>query len=123
MLASFTTAQLAYLQGERRLARLATADENAKPHVTPVGMWQYNAGLGTIDIGGHNLAATKKYRNVKANRQAALVVDDLASVDPWRPRAIIVEGSAEALSLGGEDDALIRITPEKIISWGLETPA
>jgi len=68
-------------------------------------------------------AATKKFRNVEANPQAALVVDDLASVDPWHPRAVIVEGSAEALSRGGEDDALIRITPEKIISWGLETPA
>lgn len=62
-----TSAQLAYLQEERRLARLATADENGKPHVTAVGVWRYNDKLGTIDVGGHNLATTQKYRNVIAN--------------------------------------------------------
>jgi pyridoxamine 5'-phosphate oxidase family protein len=116
---TFTPTQLAYVQAERRLGRLATADEKGKPHVTPVGMWRYNPELGTVDISGHNLAATKKYRNVQANPQAALVIDDLATTDPWHPRAVIVEGSAEAVP-GDGDDALIRITPNKIISWGLE---
>ncbi|MGH8915076.1 MAG: PPOX class F420-dependent oxidoreductase [Acidimicrobiia bacterium] len=116
---TFTPAQLAYLQGERRLARLATADQNGKPHVTPVGMWRYNEELGTVDIGGHNLAATKKFRNVQANPQAALVIDDLATTDPWHPRAVIVEGPATAIPRNG-DDALLRIAPDKIISWGLE---
>ncbi|HZD23188.1 MAG TPA: PPOX class F420-dependent oxidoreductase [Acidimicrobiia bacterium] len=112
-----TPAQLAYLHGERRLARLATADQNGRPHVTPVGMWRYNDDLGTIDVSGHDLAATKKYRNVVANPQAALVVDDLASVDPWHPRAVVVQGSAAALDEDGQ--AVIRIRPNKIISWGM----
>ncbi|HZD23541.1 MAG TPA: PPOX class F420-dependent oxidoreductase [Acidimicrobiia bacterium] len=114
---TFTESQLAYLNGERRLARLATADENGRPHVTPVGMWRYNEEQGTIDIGGHDLAATKKYRNVKANPQAALVVDDLASLDPWHPRAVMVQGPAAVVNEDGH--ALIRIQPDKVLSWGV----
>lgn len=120
MTASLNSAQLAYLQEGRRLARLATADETGMPHVVPVGMWRYNTDLATVDIEGHDLAATKKYRNVQANAQAALVVDDLASVDPWLPRGVVVQGAAQALPQ--HDDgagALIRITPDKIASWGV----
>lgn len=117
---TFTPAQLAYLQGGRRLGRLATADENGRPQVTPVGMWRYNEELGTIDVGGRKLIATKKYRNVRANPQAALVVDDVASTNPWRPRAVIVEGPTEVMPQDGGSNALIRITPDRIISWGLE---
>lgn len=112
--------QLDYLHGERRLGRLATADASGKPHVTPVGMWSYNPDLGTIDIGGHDFQATKKFRNVVANPRVAFVVDDLASVDPWRPRAVIVEGTAEAVPAGDGHGPLIRVTPENVISWGLE---
>lgn len=115
---AFTPAQLAYLQSGRRLGRLATADRNGRPHVTPVGMWSFNEDRGTIDVRGHNLAATKKYRNVGANAQTAFVVDDLASTDPWHPRAVIVEGPAETIAVG--EDVVIRITPDKIISWGVE---
>lgn len=113
-----TTAQLAYLQEGRRLARLATADTDGMPQVTPVGMWRYNDELGTVDVRGHDLAATKKYRNVRANPQAALVVDDLASVDPWHPRAILVQGRAAAVTEGGEQ--LIRISPDRVVSWGID---
>jgi pyridoxamine 5'-phosphate oxidase family protein len=115
---SFAPAELDYLKGERRLARLATADQSGLPHVTPVGMWHYNPELGTIDVTGHDFGATRKYRNVKANPQAALVVDDLASIDPWRARAVLVQGPAEAIE-DAEQGALIRIRPDRIISWGL----
>ena len=117
MRASFSPVELAYLQGERRLARLATADTEGRPQVTPVGMWRINEALGTIDIGGHNFTATKKFRNVTANPQAALVVDDLASTNPWRPRGVTIQGSAIAVDEGG---GLIRISPDRIFSWGLE---
>jgi PPOX class F420-dependent enzyme/OxyR family protein len=85
--ATFSAAELDYLQAERRLARLATADTDGQPQVTPVGMWRYNAELGTIDITGHSFASTRKYRNAKANPKAALVVDDIVSLDPYRPRS------------------------------------
>lgn len=60
---SFSPAELAYLQGERRLGRIATADLSGRPQVTPVGMWRYNPELGTIDITGRAFATTRKYRN------------------------------------------------------------
>src|SRR6266508_3880568 len=40
--------ELEYLEGERRLGRLATVDGTGQPHVVPVG-WSYNPELGTID--------------------------------------------------------------------------
>lgn len=120
----FSPAELAYLTSERRLARVATADAAGHPQVTPVGMWRYNPDLGTIDVTGHDFATTRKFRNVHANPHAAIVVDDLASTDPWRPRAVVVEGTAQAIrDRGADTPALIRITPTRIISWGLNHDA
>ncbi len=119
-MAALSTAELAYLRAERRLGRLATADASGQPHVVPVG-WSYNLDLGTIDVSGRNFAASRKFRNVRANPQASIVVDDLASVNPWRPRAVVVEGRAEAIDGSGGREALIRIFPDRIHSWGLDT--
>lgn len=120
-MASFSEAELGYLQSERRLARLATTEANGQPHVVPVGMWHYNPDLGTIDVTGHDFAASRKFRNVQANPKAALIVDDLASVDPWRPRAVLVQGHAQAVQgRPGAHEAIIRIIPDKIVSWGLD---
>jgi pyridoxamine 5'-phosphate oxidase family protein len=83
----------------------------------PVG-WGFNRELDTIDVGGMNLAQTKKFRDVRRNGRAAIVIDDLASVDPWRPRGIEIRGRAEAVEA---DRALIRIHPERIVSWGIES--
>jgi pyridoxamine 5'-phosphate oxidase family protein len=111
----FSAAELAYLHGERRLGRLATVGRDGTPHVVPVG-WTHNREVDTIDVGGHALAQTKKFRDVTRSGRAAIVIDDLASVNPWRPRAIEVRGRAEAIR---EPSALIRIHPERIVSWGL----
>lgn len=113
----FSPAELAYLTGERRLGRLATADAHGMPHVVPVG-WRYNPDTDTIDVGGRDFTRSKKFRNVLANPRASFVVDDMASTDPWRPRSVMVQGSAEAIDRDGEQ--LIRITPDKIVSWGLD---
>jgi Pyridoxamine 5'-phosphate oxidase len=50
----FTRDELAYLVGERRLARIATVGNDGTPHVVPVG-WSYNADEGAIDISGLHL--------------------------------------------------------------------
>lgn len=121
-MAGFSDAELDYLTSERRLGRIATADARGRPQVTPVGMWRYNPALGTIDVTGRDFATTRKYRNVEANPHAAIVVDDVASVTPWRPRAVIVEGRAEAVPAGEGSGPLIRIHPDRVISWGLEAP-
>jgi len=112
---SFSDAELAYLTGDRRLGRVATVGKDGTPHVAPVG-WSYNAETDTIDIGGRNFEASKKYRDVQRSGRAAVVIDDLASVDPWRPRGIEVRGRAEIVSDPGP---MIRIHPDRIVSWGL----
>lgn len=117
----FTETELAYLAldtGAPRLGRVATVGEDGTPHVAPVG-WSFNEAEGTIDIGGHTMERTKKFRDVQRSRRAAVVIDDLASVDPWRPRGIEIRGAAEAI---GEPRALIRVHPERVLSWGLERP-
>lgn len=113
----FTDAELRYLAGGRQLGRLATVGVDGTPHVVPVG-WIYNAARDTIDIGGRDLEASKKFRDVARSGRAAIVIDDLESVDPWRPRAVEIRGRAEAITL---PTPLIRIHPERIISWGLES--
>jgi pyridoxamine 5'-phosphate oxidase family protein len=112
----FTEAELRYLTGGQQLGRIATVGADGTPHVVPVG-WIYNAARDTIDVGGHELERSKKFRDVARNGRAAIVIDDVESTDPWRPRAVEVRGRAEAIAL---PTALIRIFPERIISWGLE---
>jgi pyridoxamine 5'-phosphate oxidase family protein len=112
----FTEAELRYLTGGRLLGRIATVGADGMPHVVPVG-WIYNAARDTIDVGGNELQGSKKFRDVARTGRAAIVIDDLESTDPWRPRAIEIRGSAEAIAL---PTSLIRIHPERIISWGLE---
>jgi pyridoxamine 5'-phosphate oxidase family protein len=111
----FTDTELRYLTGGRQLGRLATVGGDGTPHVVPVG-WIYNAARETIDIGGHELEATKKFRDVERGGRAAIVIDDLQSTDPWRPRGVEIRGRAEAITL---PTPLIRIHPERIVSWGL----
>jgi pyridoxamine 5'-phosphate oxidase family protein len=115
---AFSPAELAFLTGERLLGRIATIDAAGRPHVVPVG-WRYNSELDTIDVTGRDLAATQKFRNVRRNPTAAVVIDDVQP--PWRPRSVMVRGRAEALGEPGRDGALIRITPDRVTSWGLET--
>lgn len=82
-MSAFSDAELAYLLGERRLARVATVGKDGTPHVVPVG-FSYNPEHDVIDVGGRDFAQSKKYRDVKRSGRAAIVIDDLASIDPWR---------------------------------------
>ncbi len=116
-MSAFTEDELSYLNGApRRLARLATVGADGTPHVVPVG-WSFNPELDAIEIGGHDFAATKKFRDVRRHGRAAVVIDDLASTDPWRPRGVEVRGRAEAVEASRP---LIRIHPERIVSWGID---
>jgi pyridoxamine 5'-phosphate oxidase family protein len=121
----FTDKEIEYLQ-EQSLGRLATVGKNGDPHVVPLS-FRYNEDLKTIDIGGHNLGRSKKFRDVGSTGKAALVVDDV--LPPWRPRGVEIRGRAEALGAGGRavnedfDEELIRIHPERIVGWGLDSDA
>ena len=118
----FTPAEIAYLQSQR-LARIATSADG-QPHVVPVA-FRYNPETDTIDVGGHGFAQRKKFRDVQRNPRAAIVVDDLASVDPWRPRMLEVRGQVDVLTTGGDsigpgfDPEMFRIKPRRIISFGI----
>ena len=122
-MSAFTDAELAYLKSQR-LARIATSS-NGLPHVVPLA-FRYNPETDTIDVGGHAFAQRKKYRDVQGNPRIAIVIDDLASVDPWRPRMIEIRGDAEILPTGGEtigrgfDPEMFRIHAKRIISIGIE---
>jgi pyridoxamine 5'-phosphate oxidase family protein len=111
----FTDAELAYLAGGRQLGRIATVGADGTPHVVPVA-WIYNAARDTIDVGGSDLESTKKFRDVARSGRVAIVIDDIASVDPWHPRGIEIRGRGEAIAI---PTPLIRIHPERIVSWGL----
>lgn len=119
---TFTDAELAYLHSQT-LGRLATLRPDGTLQASPIGFTVNEDG--TVDIGGMFMAKTQKYRNVEATGQVALVVDDLASTDPWRVRCVEIRGTAEVVpgtpqpgSSG--DGALIRIHPKRVISFGLD---
>jgi pyridoxamine 5'-phosphate oxidase family protein len=120
---SLTKHEREYLASQP-LGRLATVDSSGHPQNNPVG-FDYDEGTGTIDIGGFSMGTTRKFANVATTPFASLVVDDLVSKDPWTVRGIEIRGRAEAIS--GQEPRnsysspdIIRITPTRIISWGLD---
>jgi pyridoxamine 5'-phosphate oxidase family protein len=121
----FTDEERRYLLSGVALGRLATVGSDGTPHVVPTS-YRYNQRHDTIDIGGHGFATRKKYRDVLRNAKVAFVIDDLASVNPWRARGIEIRGEAEVLDTGGAElgpgfaPQMFRITPKRIVSWGLE---
>ena len=112
-ISAFSDTELAYLQAERRLGRVATIGRDGMPHVTPVG-WSYNPELDTIDIGGRGLAQSRKFADVARTGRAAIVIDDV--LPPRRLRGIEVRGEAEAVE---SPQAVIRIHPQRVRSWDL----
>jgi len=120
---TFSGPELAYL-GTQRLGRLATVRSDGSPQVSPVG-FTYNQDLGTIDIGGFTMSRSQKFRNVVHDAKVAFVVDDVVSTEPWRVRCLEIRGVAEAIrdegnSEPGHDRSIIRIRPERIISFGID---
>jgi pyridoxamine 5'-phosphate oxidase family protein len=122
---TLTAGELRYI-ATQRLGRLATIQPSGAPQVNPVSCY-YNAATGTIDIGGHSMAASRKYRNILANPRVAVVLDDMVPARPPRIRCLEIRGRAEAIddpvsttaTAGGP---IIRIYPERVISWGIDPP-
>lgn len=120
----FTPAEVAYLNSQM-LGRLATVGPEGQPHVVPV-TFRYNPDLDTIDIGGHDFAQRKKFRDVQKQSRVAFVVDDVASFDPWHARGIEIRGLAQILETGGTtirpdfDPQMFRITLHHVVSWGID---
>ena len=124
-----------------RVARLATADGGGAPYAVPIcyafdGERVYTAiDLKPKRVGGR---ALKRVRNILENPQVALVVDDY--LEDWSELAyVMIRGKADILESGEERGraetllrekypqyaemlepgcAVIRITPERVVSWG-----
>jgi pyridoxamine 5'-phosphate oxidase family protein len=131
-MATFTQAEIQYLSTQP-LGRIATVGPDGRPHVMPVGVF-YEPETQAVVIGGAgDMAASKKFRDARRRPDVAVVVDDLASVDPWAPRGIEIRGRAETHTEGGEEvgkrlgagftfnRAWIRIRPRRILAWGIDS--
>jgi PPOX class F420-dependent enzyme/OxyR family protein len=77
----FTDEEREYLASGVPLGRLATVGSDGTPQVVPTG-FRYNPDTDTIDVGGHDFATRKKYRDVLRHPKVAFVIDDLVSVSP-----------------------------------------
>ncbi len=116
----------------KELCRFATATAAGAPHVTPV--LYASDGNSIVIVTDYG---TKKLKNLKENPRVSLVVDE------YRPnRGIVIQGECTIYEKGteyrrllkilfrkfkyyrnnpwGEGEApILKITPRKIISWGL----
>ena len=129
----------------RRVARLATADASGAPYIVPIcfafdGARIYSAiDLKPKRVGGR---ALKRIRNIMENPQVAIVIDDYS--EDWSELAyVMIRGSADIIIEEGEECeereraekllrekypqyeemlqsgcAIIRIAPERVVSWG-----
>lgn len=133
--------QIELLRGAA-VGRLATADAAGRPHVIPV-CFAYDDGGGVIysaldgkpkRIGFDGL---RRVRNIRANPQAALVVDHYS--DDWSELwYVLITGRAEVVASGDEParavallrakywqyremaldgNPVIRLTPERVVGW------
>jgi len=118
-------AETNYLKTQR-LARVATVSPSGVPEVSPVG-FEFDGKY--FWVGSHSqdiFPTSKRYRNIMGgNPRVSIVIDDLASVDPWRPRGVKVSGTAEIVEHDGifGKGKYFRITPNRSVSWGIEPPA
>ena len=112
-MSAFTVAELEYLASQP-LMRFASASLNGRPDVAPVVFEIHGDDVLTA---GFDITHTVRYRNIQSNPRVSVVVDDLASVNPWSPRGIKIIGTAAIEDVDGSPR--FRISPEVIISWAI----
>ena len=118
---SYSAPEIEYLKSQR-LARIATVSRDGQPDVVPVG-FEFDGKY--FYVGSHSQGVffrTRKYKSVRdGSKRVGLVVDDLESVDPWKPRGIKVVGTAEVVEHNGMfgPGKYLRITPRFSWSWGI----
>lgn len=120
---TLTEAELRFLVRQPR-GHLATVGPSGFPQVKPVG-FAYNPTLGTIDITGFEMAASAKYRNVRANPNVAFVVDEVTERSMAGAHFLEVRGLAET-AVGAHDPEghlapeVIRIHPRRVVSFNVD---
>jgi pyridoxamine 5'-phosphate oxidase family protein len=114
----FTEKEIAYINSQH-LARLATVSKSMQTDVAPVG---FKFDGETFFITGFDITRTFKYKNVKAgNELVSLVIDDLASLQPWQARGIKIHGRAEIIEANGRASLIVH--PQRLWSWGVDGAA
>jgi pyridoxamine 5'-phosphate oxidase family protein len=114
----FEEYERAYVQSQR-LARLATVSTTGQPDADAVG---FEFDGERFFIGGRDLPRSRKYKNIAGGHQlVSLIIDDLGSTEPWRPRGIKLHGTAEIVTRAGRfgEREYFAITPRVSWSWGL----
>jgi pyridoxamine 5'-phosphate oxidase family protein len=112
-MAVFTDAEAAYLRSQP-LMRFASASPAGRPDVAPV---VFELDGDDIVTSGFDISSTVRYRNIRENPRVTVVVDDLASINPWSPRGVKVIGTCVIEAHG--DGERFRISPHVVISWGI----
>lgn len=103
---------------------LSTIGPDGTPQVKPLG-FTYNAVLGTIDIGGFNMAQSAKYRNIQKDARVAFVVDEVTEASMEGAHFLEIRGVAESVTGQAAADGhgapeIIRIHPRRIISYNVD---
>ncbi len=99
---------------------MATVAADLQPDVVAVS---FEFDGSQFFIGGRDPASTRRHRNLlEGSPKVALILDDLASVDPWRPRGIRIYGTATAIEREGRFGPAVyhHIRPKISWSWGIE---
>lgn len=121
-----------------RVIRVATVGPGSMPHAVPVCPLLER---GVIYFGTDK--NTRKIKNLKGNPRIALVLDEYS--EDWSYiRGVLVQGRAEVIESAAEfrrirnllyekfqqykkeaqldqkDSVIVRVTPEKTVSWGLK---
>ena len=124
--------------GEQKVCRLATVDRRGQPHVVPV--WHI---LLDGDLYIETSPSSKKGLNLKANPKMALVVDAGDTFDTYK--GVMIQGRVEFVKdkkmlvrfreamaqryfgtsehpgykylVSGSDPLLMKVIPEKVVTW------
>ncbi|MCI0439584.1 MAG: TIGR03668 family PPOX class F420-dependent oxidoreductase [Chloroflexi bacterium] len=124
-----------------RVARLATADASGRPHAVPITYaFDGESIYSALDLKPKRVEVMRlrRVRNILENPSVALVIDDYS--EDWSELAyVLVFGKAAVMEEGGERDraesllrekypqyeellehgcVILRIAPERVISWG-----
>jgi pyridoxamine 5'-phosphate oxidase family protein len=128
--------------GTQIIARIATTDcsismagkndntdgvGGSQPDVVPVG---FDFDGEYFYVSGKNILKSTKYKKVLKNNRVAIVVDDLETINPWKPRGIRIYGTADLINRQGgymsyidpSQSHYLRIKPLKKWSWGIDEP-
>ena len=143
-MATLTSQEAAVIEA-RRVARLATADAQGVPHVISICFaWDGDRFYSVLDRKPKrtSLMRLKRVRNILSNPNVALLLDHYE--EDWaRLWYVLVTGTAQLIQEGEEhrhaigllrekypqyrhmdmgESPVIKVTPERITSWGAVPP-